>query len=235
MTSWCTKAKKDKNREDKEEVAVTCDEEGPDQWCIVFQGAHAAAYIMGDTDAVDAWTELKTGIIDELEQYNIKQTMILDDPVEDPDSVYQCHMDIATVCTAAADGTLDDLDDEDVDSIKEGCDDQAGQNEACAILSKARAMAEINDLVAAGFLGYDAELADLFETIGSDRNTDATPADWTVPEVPEEEDDEETDGDGDGETDETGEGEEGEGEEGDAATYMTASAAAIILGAVMLQ
>ena len=65
------------------------------------------------------------------------------------------------------------------------------------------------------------------------------PADWTVPEVDETDGgdgdgDGKTDGDGKGTTDETGKDGEGEkGTEEAGATFMTASAAAIVLGAML--
>lgn len=77
-------------------------------------------------------------------------------------------------------------------------------------------------------------VAPLTETIEA-----GMPDGWTVPEVKETEDGDgdgkgKTDGDGKGTTDETGKDGEGEkGTEEDGATFMTASAAAIVLGAML--
>jgi len=185
----------------------------------------------------------------DLEALNKPYTWDLEPVVED-EEIWACHTTLKWWCdTIAVEGN--EPTDPKVIEAAELCGNEAATNEYCAGVGIATALVFADNLISQVLTEeyfeltekelerLDSESGPLYEALDA-----GMPEDWEAPKVePKEENtggdgdgegDGKTDGDGKGTTDETGKDGEGEkGTEEAGATFMTASAAAIVLGAML--
>jgi len=188
---------------------------------------------------------------EDLAAFKIDATWVLE-PEVDKAEIWGCHTTLDWWCTTIAEEGNEPTDDSAIEAAGI-CGDEAATNEYCAALGVAVALIDADNLISAIISDDYLELTNSELTrlkASAEPLTKALdegmPSDWEAPKVePKEENtggdgkddgtgDGKTDSDGKGTTDETGKDGDGKkGTEEDGATFMTASAAAIVLGAML--